>query len=194
MNNNYGFPEEFIGGKRNDKLTIDQNHMLTAIASSSMSDDPSTQVGACIISCDGRLISVGHNHEPRGWDSDSFPWGNDVEKIGIENTKYPYVIHAELSAILNVQGNIGDLKNATLFVTLFPCSNCAKHIAEVGIKKVVYLHEREENTDKIQTKRIFESCGIECISFSSIISDVENIKFDLTRNEKETIKIRRKTK
>ena len=187
MENKYIIGKEYQGGKR-EILKKDELLMLQAIMASLYSKDPATQTGACIVDKNGNIITTGYNHNPKYWNEDEFPWNGDVKNNGEENTKYPYVIHAEMDALINYKGNNEDFIGSTLYVTLFPCSNCAKHLADAGIKRVIYLFEREETIDKIEVKRIFEACGIEYYSFSEITSELEGIEFNLTIDEKHTSK------
>ena len=149
---------EYLGGERKNTLKHKLIAMKIALICAKESKDPSTQVGACIVDEDERIISTGFNHNPINWDSSNFPWRNDVEKIGLENTKYPYVIHAELDAISKCN-DIKSLSNSTIYVTLFPCKECAKAIVSFGIKKVVYSEFRE-GTDFECSKRLLENCGV----------------------------------
>lgn len=160
MNNE--FPKEYLGGMRKDTLKIEEIAMEMALLISKQSKDPSTQVGACIVK-DNRIISLGCNNAPKRWTND-FPWGKEVEKIGQENTKYPYVIHAEMNAILNCKESV---EGSTIYVTLFPCSNCSKLIAVSGIKKVIYS-DSKGNIDEICSKRLLENCGIEYININDL--------------------------
>jgi len=167
MENNYEILKEYLGKKREGTLTNDEAAMLTALIWSLKSKDPSTQVGACIVNEEGRVVSVGYNGAPNSWNNDDFPWGNNTQEIGEENTKYPYVIHAEMNSVLNCKNM--DLKNLTIYVTLFPCSNCAKLIAQSGIKKVIYLNDdRKDTIDNICAKRLLNACGIEYIDFNEL--------------------------
>ncbi len=171
--------EEYLGEYRKDTLRQELVAMEIAFLVSKESKDPSTQVGACIVSSDGRIISTGFNHNPIEWNIDSFPWRNDVNKIGEENTKYPYIIHAELDAISKCN-NLNELKDGTIYVTLFPCTQCAKTIASFKIKKVVYAEYRD-SLEATCSKRLLEKCGIEVVSYDEILKD----NFE---NEKEAIK------
>ena len=173
--------EEYLGGYKKDTLSNELIAMEIACISSKESKDPSTQVGACILSKDGRLVSTGFNHNPISWDVDNFPWRNDVKQIGEENTKYPYIIHAELDAISKCS-NPNLLKDGTIYVTLFPCIQCAKILIAFGIKKVVYGEYRKP--DKVDcSKRLLEKCGIEMVSFAELINN--NVK-----KEEQPIKIK----
>ena len=144
--------------KRNDYLNWDEYFMAIAMLSSMRSKDPNTQVGACIVGSDNRILSIGYNGTPNGFDDDTFPW----ERIGDpKETKYLYVVHAERNAILNYRGNKKDLEGAKIYVDLFPCNECAKEIIQVGIKEVVYLRDKYSDTDEvIVSKRLFDTCGV----------------------------------
>lgn len=144
---------------RKDYLSWDAYYMGLAILSAQRSKDPSTQVGACIINADNRILSIGYNGTPNGIRDEAFNW----ERCGdFGETKYAYVIHAEANAILNYHGNAKDLCGATLYVTLFPCNECAKLIVQCGIKKVIYLSDRyHDRKEIIAAKKIFDLCEIE---------------------------------
>ena len=121
------------------------------------SKDPSTQVGACIVSNDNRILSIGYNGAPNGYDDDKFPWDREGQNL---ETKYPYVCHAELNAILN--STIANLKGATLYVALFPCNECAKAIIQSGIKKVIYLSDKYETSDStLASKKMLKEAGVQ---------------------------------
>ena len=142
--------------KRQDYISWDEYFMGVAILASQRSKDPSTQVGACIIDADKRILSTGYNGFPQGCSDDEFPWNRD-ESQG--ETKYQYVVHAELNAILNASGR--NLHGATVFVGLFPCNECAKAIIQSGIKEVVYLSDKYHNTAAMTASRkMLESAGI----------------------------------
>ena len=131
--------------------------MGVAVLSSLRSKDPNTQVGACIVSPDRKIIGVGYNGFPTGCSDDDLPWQREGEWL---ETKYPYVCHAELNAILN--SPISSLKGATLYVALFPCNECAKAIIQTGIRKVVYLSNKYEASDATKASRMMMSAaGIE---------------------------------
>ena len=120
--------------KRKDHISWDEYFMGVAMLAARRSKDPNTQVGACIVSPDNIIISTGYNGMPKGCSDDEFPW----ERTG-EQTKYPYVVHAELNAILNASGR--DLRGSKLYVALFPCNECAKAIIQSGVKEVLYLSD-----------------------------------------------------
>ena len=144
--------------KRLDYISWDSYFMGVAILSSKRSKDPSTQVGACIVSNDNRILSIGYNGAPNGFEDENFPWARDGEKI---YTKYPYVCHAEMNAILNYRGTKKEFENAKIYVDLFPCNECAKEIIQSGIKEVIYLSDKYKDTDSvIASKRLFDNCGV----------------------------------
>lgn len=143
---------------RKDVLSWDDYFMAVAKLSAKRSKDPSTQVGACIVSADNRILSIGYNGTPNGVCDDAFPWDREGAPL---DTKYLYVVHAERNAILNYHGSRRDLEGATIYVDLFPCNECAKEIIQTGIKHVVYLSDKYADTDgTIASKRLFEACGI----------------------------------
>ena len=188
----YELQKEFLGKYREEKLNIDEINMLIAIVSGLNSKDPSSQVGSCITTIDKKVLSTGCNNNPKGWDDKEFPWGNDFEN-GEINTKYPYIIHAEMNTIMNYNGSKKDLENGIMYVTLFPCSACAKIIASSGIKKLIYIEERGNNLDNTFSRLILSKCGIECISFDELKSkNIEEISIDFnSKNIKENVKIKK---
>ena len=147
--------------KRKDYLTWDEYFMAIAKLTALRSKDPSTQVGACIVDTDNRILSVGYNGTPNGYNDDDFPWvreGNPLE------TKYLYVCHAEMNAISNFRGSRKDIVGATIYVDLFPCNECAKHIIQSGIKKVVYQSDKYKDTESvIASKKMFDKCKVEYV-------------------------------
>ena len=128
--------------KRNDYISWDEYFMGVAMLAACRSKDPNTQVGACIVSPDNIIISTGYNGMPKGCSDDKFPWDRDGDSQ--IQTKYPYVVHAELNAILNANGR--DLTGSRIYVALFPCNECAKAIIQSGIKEVVYLSDKYNGT------------------------------------------------
>ena len=128
--------------KREDYISWDEYFMGLSLLSAMRSKDPSTQVGACIVSDENKIMSVGYNGFPRGCSDDEFPWERSAENSN--DTKYPFVCHAELNAILNAGGQ--DLRGARIFVALFPCNECAKAIIQSGIKEVVYISDKYADT------------------------------------------------
>ena len=144
--------------KRKEYLTWDEFFMGVALLSSQRSKDPSTQVGACIVGKDNRILSVGYNGTPNGFNDDIFPWDREGEEL---DTKYLYVVHAERNAILNYRGNSKDFEGAKIYVDLFPCNECAKEIIQVGIKEVFYLEDKYAHTKGvIASKKMFDMCGV----------------------------------
>ncbi|HHU71411.1 MAG TPA: dCMP deaminase family protein [Clostridiales bacterium] len=154
--------------KKLDYLKWDEYFMGIALLSTQRSKDPSTNVGACIVSVDNRILSVGYNGMPTGCSDDEYPWereGSDLE------TKYIYVCHAELNAILNYTGN--GMKGSKLYVTLFPCNECAKAIIQTGIKEVIYMDDKYADTDPvIASKRMFTSAGVKYRQYNKLNKDV----------------------
>ena len=147
------------GEKRKDYLEWDEYFMAIAKLSAMRSKDPSTQVGACIVSNDNRILSIGYNGAPNGFSDEKFPWGRDGK---ILDTKYPYVCHAELNAILNYRGSKKDLEDARIYVDLFPCNECAKIIIQSGIKEVIYLSDKYANSENnIASRKLFDECGVQ---------------------------------
>lgn len=142
--------------KRKDYISWDEYFMGVAILASQRSKDPSTQVGACIIDGDKRILSTGYNGFPQGCSDDEFPWNRD-ESEG--ETKYQYVVHAELNAILNASGK--RLAGSTLYVGLFPCNECAKAIIQSGIREVIYLSDKYHGTPPMEASRkMLDAAGI----------------------------------
>ena len=149
---------ENINKQRKEYLSWDEYFMGVAKLSALRSKDPSTQVGACIVGADNRILSIGYNGTPNGFPDSDFPWDREGDAL---NTKYFYVCHAELNAILNFRGNRRDLEGARIYVALFPCNECAKAIIQCGIKEVVYLSDKYNGTEgNIASKRLFDKCGV----------------------------------
>lgn len=120
------------------------------------SKDPNTQVGACIVSKDNKILSMGYNGLPRGCSDDEFPWCREGDPL---DNKYIYTAHSELNAILNYRG--GSLENAKIYVTLFPCNECAKAIIQAGITTVVYDDDKyATSASVIASKRMFDAAGV----------------------------------
>ena len=142
--------------KRTDYITWDEYFMGVAKLSGMRSKDPSTQVGACIVSQDNKILSMGYNGFPIGCSDDEFPWDKKGEE---EDTKYPYVTHSELNAILNYRG--GSLAGAKLYVSLFPCNECAKAIIQSGIKEVIYECDKYADTPAVRaSKRMLDAAWV----------------------------------
>lgn len=144
--------------KRENYLTWDDYFMGLAKLSAMRSKDPSTQVGACIVGSDNRILSIGYNGTPNGFSDDDFPWEREGKPL---ETKYLYVCHAELNSILNFRGSRKDLEGAKIYVDLFPCNECAKAIIQSGIKEVIYLSDKYKDQDNfIASKKLFDQCGV----------------------------------
>lgn len=142
--------------KRKDYISWDDFFMGIAILAAQRSKDPGTQVGACIVSPENKIISVGYNGMPIGCDDDEFPWEREGEYL---ETKYPYVCHAELNAILNAQSSY--LQGCKIYVPLFPCNECCKAIIQSGIKEVIYLSDKYAGTDPVKaSKRMMDAVGV----------------------------------
>ena len=147
-----------MSDKRRDVITWDEFFMRVAIDASLRSKDPNTQVGACIADTNHRILSVGYNGTPSALNDDDFPWAATGDPL---TDKHSYVIHAEANAVLNYRGSLKDMKAATVYVTLFPCHECAKILVQAGIGEVVYLSDKYDGTDDNKiSKRIFDSCGV----------------------------------
>ena len=144
--------------KRENYIGWDEYFMAIAKLSAMRSKDPSTQVGACIVGEENRILSIGYNGAPNGFNDDIFPWAREGENL---NTKYPYVCHAEMNAILNYRGSRKDLEGAKIYVDLFPCNECAKIIIQSGIKEVVYLSNKyADSENNIASRKLFDECGV----------------------------------
>ena len=155
--------------KRTDYISWDEYFMGVALLAAMRSKDPNTQVGACIVDQHHIILSTGYNGFPQGCSDDEFPW----DRTG-EDTKYTYVVHAELNAILNSGGK--DLRDAILYVSLFPCNECAKAIIQTGISEVVYLSDKysgEKST--LASKRMLQAAGVK---LRCLKPTVERIQLD----------------
>ncbi len=142
--------------KRKDYISWDEYFMGVSMLSGMRSKDPNTQVGACIVSNDNKILSMGYNGFPIGCSDDEFPWTRDGAET---ETKYPYVTHSELNAILNYRG--GSLEGAKIYVSLFPCNECAKAIIQAGIRTVVYDSDKyADSPSVIASKKMFDAAGV----------------------------------
>ena len=147
--------------KRHDYITWEEYFMGIALLSARRSKDPNTQVGACIVNENNIILSTGYNGMPKGCNDDELPWEREGS---FQNTKYAYVCHAELNAILNSDGR--SLTNSILYVTCFPCNECAKAIIQAGIQKVVYLEDKYPNAEAtIASKKLLKMAGISLRKF-----------------------------
>ncbi|MBR2730862.1 MAG: dCMP deaminase family protein [Clostridia bacterium] len=143
--------------QRTDYISWDEYFMGVALLSAKRSKAPNTQVGACIVNRRNQIMSVGYNGFPRGCSDASFPWARESEDA--YDTKYPYVCHAELNAILNSGG--ADLEGCRIYVALFPCNECAKAIIQSGIREVIYLSDKyAASVGTRASKRMFDSAGV----------------------------------
>lgn len=150
-----------MGGKREDYISWDEYFMGVAGLSGMRSKDPNTQVGACIVSKDNKILSMGYNGFPCGCSDDEFPWSREGDML---ETKYPFVTHSELNAILNYRG--GSLEGTKLYVSLFPCNECAKAIIQAGIKTVVYDSDKYNGTPGNRaSKKMFDAAGVKYIQY-----------------------------
>ena len=160
--------------KRTDYISWDEYFLGVAMLAARRSKDPSTQVGACIVSPENIIISTGYNGMPKGCSDDEYPWGREGEE-----TKYPYVVHAELNAILNAGGRV--LRGAKLYVALFPCNECAKAIIQSGIKEVLYLSDKYASTPgTIASKRMMDAAGVK---YTRLSPNVKSLTLDFVADE-----------
>ncbi|MCH4053988.1 MAG: dCMP deaminase family protein [Atopobiaceae bacterium] len=147
-----------MAGERTDVISWDEFFMRVAIAASQRSKDPNTQVGACIADTNHRILSVGYNGTPQALSDEDFPWGDSDDPL---HDKHSYVIHAEANAILNYRGTLRDMAGATVYVTLFPCHECAKMLCQAGVGEVVYLEDKYDGTvDNQISKHVLDLCGV----------------------------------
>ncbi len=145
-----------MSDKRKDYISWDEYFMGIAKMSAMRSKDPSTQVGACIVSDDNKILSMGYNGLPVGCSDDEFPWTREGDPL--EN-KYVYTAHSELNAILNYRG--GSLEGAKMYVTLFPCNECAKAIIQAGLRTIVFECDKYADTPAvIASKRMLDAAGV----------------------------------
>lgn len=152
-----------MSNKRTDYISWDEYFMGVAKLSALRSKDPNTQVGACIVSKDNKILSMGYNGLPIGCSDDEFPWNREGDPL---DNKYMYTAHSELNAILNYRG--GSLDNAKMYVTLFPCNECAKAIIQAGIKTLVYDSDKYADTASvIASKRMLNAAGVRYYKYDS---------------------------
>ncbi len=160
--------------KRMDYISWDEYFMGVAKLAAQRSKDPSTQVGACIVSPENIIISTGYNGMPQGCDDNEFPWNRDGEV-----NKYPFVVHAELNAILNANGR--DLRGSRVYVALFPCNECAKAIIQSGVKEVVYLSDKYAGTPgNVASKRMLDAAGVK---YTRLVPNRKSITLSLVAEE-----------
>lgn len=145
-----------MSDKRSDYLSWDEYFMGVASLAAKRSKDPNTQVGSCIVDSEKYIVSVGYNGMPLGCSDDEFPWDRNG---GVLDTKYAFVTHAELNAILN--SKTADLEGATVYTTLFPCNECTKALIQKKVKRVVYLDDKYHDTETAQAARkMFDAAGV----------------------------------
>ena len=150
--------------KRSDYISWADYFMGIAILSAHRSKDPNSQVGACIVTPDRKIVGIGYNGFPIGCSDDELPWAREAAS-GLD-TKYPYVCHAELNAILNT--NIADTSGCRLYVTLFPCNECAKLVIQSGIREIIYLSDKYRDTDSNKAaRRMFDMAKVKCRIFQA---------------------------
>lgn len=155
--------------KRTDYISWDEYFMGICILSGMRSKDPNTQVGACIVSHDNKILSMGYNGFPMGCSDDIFPWDREGDTL---STKYPYVTHSELNAILNYRG--GSLEGSKIYVSLFPCNECAKAIIQAGIKTIVYDCDKYANTPAtIASKKMLSAAGVRLAKYERTNKKIE---------------------
>lgn len=141
--------------KRKDYLSWDEYFMSIALLSAERSKDPNTQVGACIVNDKKKIVGIGYNGFPKGCSDDEFPWAREGAFL---QTKYAYVCHAEVNAILNSNSNS---EGCRMYVALFPCNECAKIMIQSGIKELIYLSDKYSETDAVRaSKMMFDKAGL----------------------------------
>ena len=164
--------------KREDYISWDEYFMGIAMLAARRSKDPNTQVGACIVSPENIIISTGYNGMPKGCSDDEYPW----EREGSE-TKYPYVVHAELNAILNANGR--NLQGSRLYVALFPCNECAKAIIQSGVKEVYYLSDKyADSMSTLASKKMMDSAGVK---YTQLRTSLKKITLDFIPEEEKNL-------
>lgn len=158
--------------KRSDYISWDEYFMGVSLLAAKRSKDPNTQVGACIVSRENVILSTGYNGFPIGCSDDEFPWDREGK-----DTKYPFVVHAELNAILNSNGK--SLKGARIYVDLFPCNECAKAIIQSGISEVVYLYDKYADSEAtIASKRMLDAAGV---TYTHLKTNIDNIELSFKK-------------
>lgn len=161
--------------KREGYISWDEYFMAVALLAAERSKDPSTQVGACIVDADNRIVSTGYNGFPYGCSDDEYPWSREGDDAA--NTKYGYVVHAELNAILNARGR--NVAGTRIYVALFPCNECAKAIIQAGITEVVYLSDKYANTPgTLISKRMLRSAGV---TLRQLVPEKESLVIDFRK-------------
>ena len=157
-----------MSGKRTDYITWDEYFMGVAKLAGMRSKDPNSQVGCCIVSKDNKILSMGYNGFPKGCSDDEFPWAREGDPL---ETKYLYVTHSELNAILNYQGE--SLKGAKLYVSMFPCNECAKAIIQSGIETVIYELDKYPDSDSVRaSKRLMDAACVRYYKYNHTKRDI----------------------
>ncbi len=157
---------------RKDYITWDETFMTMAKLIAMRSKDPSSQVGAVIVDSSNHILSLGYNGAPNGFADADFPWAREGDELC---TKYLYVCHAEMNAISNFNGNKMALKGSKVYVTLFPCSNCAKLIVQNGISEVIFDSDKYKDTkDAIASKKLLDICGVTYHQYNPDLEIVKN--------------------
>ena len=165
-----------MSDKRREYISWDDYFMGVALLAAQRSKDPNTQVGACIVDSQNRILSTGYNGFPLGCSDDDFPWSREGEET---ETKYPYVVHAELNAILNANGR--DLRGSRIYVALFPCNECAKAIIQSGVKEVLYLSDKyADSMSTLASKRMLAAAGVK---ITQLRTGIRSITLDFTPEE-----------
>ncbi|XP_044144366.1 deoxycytidylate deaminase isoform X1 [Bufo gargarizans] len=168
--------------KREDYLEWHEYFMAVAFLSAQRSKDPSSQVGACIVNTENKIVGIGYNGMPNGCDDDVLPWARTADDR--LDTKYPYVCHAELNAIMNK--NSADVKGCTMYIALFPCNECAKLIIQAGIKDVIYMSDKYHDTPEMKaSRRLLDLAGIKYTNFVPKMKKIV-IDFDSINNTRRT--------
>ncbi|MCX8163054.1 MAG: dCMP deaminase family protein [Candidatus Micrarchaeota archaeon] len=164
--------------KRKDYISWDEYFMGIALLSAKRSKDPHTQVGACIVDKRNKIVGIGYNGFPIGCSDDLLPWSREGKNIN--ETKYPYVVHAEVNAILN---STKELYDCRMYVALFPCNECAKVIIQSGIKEVIYLSDKYSETDSVKAaKKMFDMAKV---SYRQLKTNIKNILIDFEVKEQQ---------
>ena len=154
--------------KRTNYISKEDMYMGIARMAAMRSKDPNSQVGAVFVSSNDRILSIGYNGFPNGISDDEFPWAREAESE--ENTKYPYVVHAEENAILNFRGDLSAFRGSTLYVTMFPCHNCTKALIQVGVKHIYYgINKYPDTADFREATRMLDAVGI---SYEQMNNDI----------------------
>jgi dCMP deaminase len=155
--------------KRKDYISWDEYFMGVALLSAQRSKDPNTQVGACIVNQQKKIVGVGYNGFPTGCSDEDLPWNREGDFL---ETKYPFICHAELNAILNSISR--DLKGCTIYVALFPCNECTKAIIQSGIREVVYLSDKYKDSDNVKAAKImFQQAGVRLRKMKTLRKSLE---------------------